>query len=235
MVKKLILEKIIAIIVLTIMLFHSIGMVSVTFAIAAFEAVQSNEVEEELEELERPDENVYDGERETPEIEEDDTPINIPSDELEDEEYAEIEAEEDERYDEVEEAQEDEDYEYEEIRLPELPEVGEAPGELVEVARYHRTYRIARSEYTQIISPVPQTFENRRGDELEIDNTLVRSPLTRNLGATIYTNRLSDFNITLPSELEGNNRVLLEYEGNFIGLKPMRRRFYKFSNLRKCN
>ncbi|MCL2354459.1 MAG: DNRLRE domain-containing protein [Oscillospiraceae bacterium] len=211
------LKKILATAILTILLFHSMGAVTISVAIAAIEAVQTNETAEyeETEELEQPDENRVgedDPVRPNIEIEPDNTPIDndetdgVGVDDLGDP------------------SGEDEQAETPEeilLREPMLPRRETSPGKVVEVSRYHTTYRTGPNQYKQIYTMIPQTFIARNGREIEIDNTLITSPMARGMGQPMYTNMASDFNVILPSEITQSQGIITEHEGNTVVLRPI--------------
>lgn len=107
----------------------------------------------------------------------------------------------------------------EELREPDVAEQTETDefGEPVVISEHSKIYQTGDNTFKTVYSEIPNTFKEN-GKQKEYDNTLVLKEKV--VGQDYYTNKQSDIDVKLPSEIKENKGITFEYGKTKVDLIP---------------
>ena len=108
----------------------------------------------------------------------------------------------------------------EELREPDVAEQTETDefGEPVVISEHSKIYQTGDNTFKTVYSEIPNTFK-KNGKQKEYDNTLVLKEKV--IGQDYYTNKQSDIDVKLPSEIKENKGITFEYGKTKVDLIPL--------------
>ena len=107
----------------------------------------------------------------------------------------------------------------EDLREPDVAEQTETDefGEPVVISEHSKIYQTGDNTFKTVYSEIPNTFKEN-GKQKEYDNTLVLKEKV--IGQDYYTNKQSDIDVKLPSEIKENKGITFEYGKTKVDLIP---------------
>lgn len=107
----------------------------------------------------------------------------------------------------------------EDLREPDVAEQTETDefGEPVVISEHSKIYQTGDNTFKTVYSEIPNTFKEN-GKQKEYDNTLVLKEKV--IGQDYYTNKQSDIDVKLPSEIKENKGITFEYDKTKVDLIP---------------
>ena len=107
----------------------------------------------------------------------------------------------------------------EELREPDVAEQIETDefGKPVVISEHSKIYQTGDNTFKTVYSEIPNTFKEN-GKQKEYDNTLVLKE--KAVGQDYYTNKQSDIDVKLPSEIKENKGITFEYGRTKVDLIP---------------
>ena len=107
----------------------------------------------------------------------------------------------------------------EDLREPDVAEQNETDefGEPVVISEHSKIYQTGDNTFKTVYSEIPNTFK-ANGKQKEYDNTLVLKEKV--IGQDYYTNKQSNIDVKLPSEIKENKGITFEYGKVKVDLIP---------------
>ena len=107
----------------------------------------------------------------------------------------------------------------EDLREPDVAEQTETDefGEPVVISEHSKIYQTGDNTFKTVYSEIPNTFKEN-GKQKEYDNTLVLKEKV--IGQDYYTNKQSNIDVKLPSEIKENKGITFEYGKVKVDLIP---------------
>ena len=107
----------------------------------------------------------------------------------------------------------------EDLREPDVAEQTETDGfgEPVVISEHSKIYQTGDNTFKTVYSEIPNTFKEN-GKQKEYDNTLVLKEKV--IGQDYYTNKQSNIDVKLPSEIKENKGITFEYGKTKVDLIP---------------
>jgi len=96
----------------------------------------------------------------------------------------------------------------------------EIEGHLVKIEEFSRTYRVGDKKFVTEYSTVPNTFKDRFGNDVVIDNELEREGTFLGFGG-YFSNTENYYNIKLPVNISSGTGIEIENAGKWMEIVPL--------------